>query len=153
MGLKNTMKAILSTAIALALTIAIAKATPEPEAKLELLKVTGIEGEKSVARTWSASTARLKAASTWKHENESPALTISDAVGIARKHLQAAGQNPKLPLQSVSLKKPTRHEESGMYFFFVISFNDWDEKHPSPLGVTVVVLLDGSVVTPDEPPK
>ncbi len=40
-----------------------------------------------------------------------------------------------------------------MYFFFVVSFDDWDEKHPTPLGVDVVVLLDGSVVAPNEPAK
>ena len=147
------MKIHISTVAVLALIFGIATTSAQPDAKLELLKVSGFDGVKSVERTWTAPAARLEQASIWKDEKKPPPLTVSDAVRIARTYLQSIGQPSKLPIQCVRLKKPPRHEEKGMYFFFVVSFDDWDEKHPTPLGVDVVVLLDGSVVAPNEPAK
>lgn len=147
------MNARHSTLVLQALMFGIVSASAQSENKLELLKVIGVEGAKSVERVWTVDAARLKRASVWQDENKSPQLTIPDAIRAARTYLRSKGQSSKLPIKSVTLKRPLKLEENSNYFFFVVSFNDWDTESPSPVGFDVIVLLDGSVVIPNEPPK
>ena len=89
--------------------------------------------------SWRVPLNRLEQASKWNAESE-PQLSVAQAVKKARQYLGSHGLTDRLPVTSVEL----RHVNGtpARCFAYVLQFGD------SLKDGLVVVLLDGSVVTP-----
>jgi hypothetical protein len=92
--------------------------------------------------TWRVPLDTLKRASKWNSESE-PQLPVRQAVVKAREYLRSQGRPNQLPVTSVEL----RHVNGtpSQCFAYVLEFG---ERFEPEKGSLVVVLLDGSVVTP-----
>ena len=110
----------------------------------ELISVTGWHWKV----TWRVPEAKLQDVGLWDSRRE-PRLSIARAIEIARDSLRSTGHSGQLPVFSVALRKPVKADIPGDYYFYFISFLDSRPSEESRKDPQVVVLLDGSVVTPE----
>jgi hypothetical protein len=89
--------------------------------------------------SWRVPLDRLESASKWNPESE-PQLSVAQAVKKAREYLHSRGLANQLPVTSVELRHV--NETPPKCFAYVLHFGE------SLKEGLVVVLLDGSVVTP-----
>jgi hypothetical protein len=109
----------------------------------ELISVSGTHWKIS----WSVPEAKLHDVGLWDPRHEPP-LSISRAISIARDYLHSTGYSGELPVIYVTLRRPVKLDLPGDYYFYVICFKDRQSSEESRQDPWVVVLLDGTVVTP-----
>lgn len=117
------------------------------ERQCDLIKVMGSSAGTMWETTWRVAESKLKAASMWDSEKEPP-LSITQAIKAARSHLQSIGRPHTYPVRCMSLQSPMGAKPGSRYYFYFISFDDLGDGDPSPEDVDVLVLLDGSIVSP-----
>ena len=96
---------------------------------------------------WLVSEVRLKATPSWEPGQEPP-LSIEAAVGIARQQLKVRGLKHQAVVRNVSLQLPMRSQVGELHYVYFVSFDDQMADNAKPGEMDVVILLDGTVVTP-----
>lgn len=117
------------------------------EPQRDLIQVNGLANGKLWEVKWLIPEAKLKATSEWNSDKEPP-ISITKAIKAARSHLQSLGRPHTLPVRHISLQAPMQSKPKDRFYFYFISFDDPDRDEPSPEDADVLVLLDGSIVTP-----
>ncbi len=109
----------------------------------ELISVTGFHWK----LTWSVPEARLQDTGAWNTRRD-PELSPSRAIEIARSYLRSQGRTGELPVTYVALHRPVKQDIPISLWFYWIGFADRTPTDEADQDPRVVVLLDGSVVTP-----
>jgi hypothetical protein len=97
--------------------------------------------------TWAVPNAAVMDSSSWGSRGEPP-LSRDRAIAIARSYLRSHGQPDDRAVARTELIHPPVVDSRIPFFFYFISFDDSSEPQPPKHVLDVVVLLDGSVVTP-----
>jgi hypothetical protein len=113
----------------------------------ELYQVTV---SKLFSRTlWLVPEAKFQDTCFWDTRNlKQPPLSVTAAITAARSFLSSRREPDELPLWSVQLRRPHNATASESLYFYVVTFDDSGQAKLDKKFVTVVVLLDGSVIAP-----
>jgi hypothetical protein len=133
--MSRTAVFILVIALCASVLCSAEPAEPTPTQDREITNAGGEGWQMS----WRVPLDRLESASKWNVESE-PQLSVAQAVKKAREYLHSQGLANQLPVTSVELRHV--NETRPKCFAYVLHFGE------SLKEGLVVVLLDGSVVTP-----
>ena len=97
--------------------------------------------------TWTLPNAVIMDSPSWDSRGEPP-LSRDRAIAIARSYLRSHGEPDDRAVARTELIHPPVVDSRIPFFFYFISFDDSAEPQPPKHVLDVVVLLDGSVVTP-----
>jgi hypothetical protein len=109
----------------------------------EIMTVTGPHWK----ITWTVSEEKFITVSHWDSKNDPP-LSPAKAVEIARSYLRSRHQPAEASVFSISLQRQPDPRFTESNYFYYIRFDDSKEADPEKNEVSVVVLLDGTVVPP-----
>ena len=113
----------------------------------ELMQVSAVADDGTWEVKWTVSEQRLKATPEWRM-GEEPPLSLAQAVKVARNHLKRHGLADDLAVQHVTLQVPMQAKSDEHFYLYFISFDDLTKNEQKPGAMDVLVLLDGTVVTP-----
>jgi len=143
----NLKSDLLSLAFVIAILGGFYSPLRADEPVRELMQVSAVADDGTLEIKWTISEQRLKATPEW-HMGEEPPLSLAQAVKIARSHLKRQGVAEDLAVQHVTLQVPMQAKVDEHFYLYFISFDDLTKNEQKLGSLDVLVLLDGTVVTP-----